>query len=485
MLLFKVVCLISTQLIAQIDNQGNALQNQQQGIELIDQYSEHFRQTGEQKQAYYKLEQAVTLLQGKFEFPSSKMGVLARSWYESVNSGEKKFFEQNLSDNSWEKFFSSLLSLGQKVGGFRPVLVSYETPQTISIYSKENKGSWVKVNLEVNSEGQLISMGVKKSVQPVDYDLRLNLTSDQTKDIVKSIAAELERNYVIVKLRSEYSQELVKRLRNGKYDNVTQGDLLADKLTKDLREISNDKHLQVIPPSRINEVRERFGLEQEDHRSQDNSEPNSELSEEHELSEDIESIDVQSITSEKLDNHIGYITIERFVFNQKVIERTNSILSDLKNSKAIIIDLTGSGGGDGEAVIDLLSYFFENPELLTGSSKSPNGPVVEVWTTPNELSKSLSSIPLYVLTSSKTISAAEAFTYHLKRKNRATIIGETTAGAGNRVDVFKMAHDFYLVNSIETSFDPEKNEGWEGTGVSPDIRTSRREALEKALSLAN
>ena len=94
----------------------------------------------------------------------------------------------------------------------------------------------------------------------------------------------------------------------------------------------------------------RFGLEQEDHSSQSNSGLNSELSEEHESSEDIESIDVQSITSEKLDNHIGYIAIERFIFNQKVIERTNSILSDLKNSKAIIIDLTGSGGGDGEAV---------------------------------------------------------------------------------------------------------------------------------------
>ncbi len=142
-----------------------------------------------------------------------------------------------------------------------------------------------------------------------------------------------------------------------------------------------------------------------------------------------------------------------------------------------------SGGGDGEAARSFLSYFFSAPVLLHGCPDILDGPGAAEWTRPNDLSKTLSTVPLYVLTSTKTLSAAEAVVYQLKRNQRATIVGETTAGAGNRVDVFGLAYDFYFVNSIGNPYNTPENSDWEGSGIQSNIKVSSHDAFERTMSL--
>jgi C-terminal processing protease CtpA/Prc len=72
--------------------------------------------------------------------------------------------------------------------------------------------------------------------------------------------------------------------------------------------------------------------------------------------------------------------------------------------------------------------------------------------------------------------------YFLKKQSRATIVGEITGG-GYRVDAFKLPYNFYFVNSIYTSFDTDKGEGWQGTGIKPDILTTSKDAFDKVLSI--
>lgn len=411
--------------------------------------------------------------QSEYIFPDSRMGHFAKSWYETINTGNKQLLKEHTSDPEWSDFFETLMALSNKVGGINPVIIAYETEDYISIYSKENSGSWVKVNLGLSADNVITAMGIRKTVEPIDYDMRLALNTQQSRQIVKTVADEINRGYVVEKYRSKYSGELLKRMNLGEYDDITQGDLLADELTTDLREISNDKHLEVIPPSRINEVQKRFGISDEGTISGNMSNSH------RDISGDVEVENVKSINSKKLDNNIGYISLERFVYNAGVVERTRSIFNELKECKAVIVDLRYSGGGDGEAVYDLLSYFFENRESIT---ENPESSIEEV-TSPNALSDKFSKKPLYVLTSAMTISAGEAFAYFLKQKKRATIIGVQTAGAGYLVDAFEIAHGFYLVNSIASRYDAEKGEGWEGKGITPDIEIPTKDALNKALSL--
>ncbi|TMQ17046.1 MAG: hypothetical protein E6J91_10785 [Deltaproteobacteria bacterium] len=63
----------------------------------------------------------------------------------------------------------------------------------------------------------------------------------------------------------------------------------------------------------------------------------------------------------------------------------------------------------------------------------------EYWTRPELPGKKLADQPAFVLTSSRTFSGAEEFTYNLKNLKRATIVGEATGGgahptAGRRLD---------------------------------------------------
>lgn len=382
-----------------------------------------------------------------FNFSNNQIGRFAKDWFTSVNSGsfvELKKYDPN---GEWNDLLERFHSLSQLVKGISPSMISYETKNKISIYSKQGKGSWVKVNLELTDENQIVFMNIKKSVAPVDYKLKNSLTKRKTSKIIKEISESLINKYVDKRYNALYAEKLLQLYKEGNYDKITQGDLLADMLTADLRKLSNDKHLQVIPPSRINEVKRRFGLNDDIPSKITPDKPH-------------EEVDEDVIQSKVLENNIGYIRLNRFVDNEKVKLKTKKIFSEFNQVKAIIIDLRSSGGGDGKAMEDLLSYFTSS-ESATYQT------------------------PLYVLSSRRTISAGEAFIHNLKKLKRANIIGETTAGAGYMVDAFEVAYGFYFVNSIYSPYDIENGEGWQGKGVNPDHKVSSRKALEKALKMIN
>lgn len=90
---------------------------------------------------------------------------------------------------------------------------------------------------------------------------------------------------------------------------------------------------------------------------------------------------------------------------------------------------------------------------------------------------------MYYLTSSKTASAAEHLALALKRTGRATLVGETTAGAGHYGRPIAVGR-FSVFIPFGRTYDPDTGIGWEGTGVAPDVATPAERALEVALALA-
>jgi C-terminal processing protease CtpA/Prc len=88
---------------------------------------------------------------------------------------------------------------------------------------------------------------------------------------------------------------------------------------------------------------------------------------------------------------------------------------------------------------------------------------------------------LYILTSRQTLSAAEAFAYDLKHLGRATIIGETTAGAAHPTEEHRFP-DLNIAVSIPYGrpISPITGTNWEGTGVEPHIQVPAEDALGAA-----
>ena len=88
------------------------------------------------------------------------------------------------------------------------------------------------------------------------------------------------------------------------------------------------------------------------------------------------------------------------------------------------------------------------------------------------------------MTSSKTFSAAEAFSYELQQLKRAIIIGEKTAGGAHLTGSVIATDKFYVRIPQGRTTSPVTNSNWEGVGVTPDIKASADDALKTALSKA-
>jgi hypothetical protein len=93
-------------------------------------------------------------------------------------------------------------------------------------------------------------------------------------------------------------------------------------------------------------------------------------------------------------------------------------------------------------------------------------------------------VPLFILTSQGTGSAAEEFCFVLKNLGRATIVGRRTAGAGHMVAQVPLGHGFTVSLSLTRVSDPESGREWEQVGVQPDIAVEPEQALLAAHAAA-
>jgi retinol-binding protein 3 len=184
-----------------------------------------------------------------------------------------------------------------------------------------------------------------------------------------------------------------------------------------------------------------------------------------------------------LPGNIGYIDMRSFAPIGPARETATAVLNFVANTDAVIFDMRRNHGGAPGMVQFLISHFlaaepetiintfvsrdFETPQLMRSIADHPAGHRPDT--------------PLVVLTSRNTGSAGEAFPYHLQALQRATIIGETTAGAGNPGGTYLTDEGYSLFVSTSSARNPVTGTNWEGTGVSPDIEVAADDALDTAL----
>jgi C-terminal processing protease CtpA/Prc len=156
-------------------------------------------------------------------------------------------------------------------------------------------------------------------------------------------------------------------------------------------------------------------------------------------------------------------------------------MSFLANSDAVIIDLRKNGGGDPSKIQLITSYFFDQPTHLNSFYIRKGNTTQQFWTSAHVAGKRMTGMPIYVLTSQRTFSAAEEFSYNLKNLKRATLVGETTGGGAHPVEPHFLAGVHLLaIIPFGRAVNPITGTNWEGTGVVPDIQVPADKALETA-----
>jgi len=91
---------------------------------------------------------------------------------------------------------------------------------------------------------------------------------------------------------------------------------------------------------------------------------------------------------------------------------------------------------------------------------------------------------VFVVTSNRTFSGGEEFTYDLQTQRRATIVGETTGGGAHPVEGHPLEGGFGVRVPWGRPINPVTKKDWEGTGVVPDVAVAADAALDQAHQLA-
>jgi carboxyl-terminal processing protease len=169
----------------------------------------------------------------------------------------------------------------------------------------------------------------------------------------------------------------------------------------------------------------------------------------------------------------GKVAILRIdAFTQSVAwEFSKALPNVLDGAEAIVLDLRSNGGGDAEAMADIASLFLDDGINL-GKFADRFGASFELQTYSKRLWRvpqlGRIELPLVVLTSESTSSAAEIMVAALQKKHRARVIGSATCGCVLAIRHRHPLPDGGLLDVSEFDYHTADGVRLEGLGIKPD-----------------
>jgi hypothetical protein len=312
--------------------------------------------------------------------------------------------------------------------------------------------------------GQLLSgqataqMIVRRGGAPETID-------DATKAaIIDSVARALDDVYVFPDVAEKMERTIRHNLRTKAYEDIETYQEFTGQLTADLYEISKDKHLHVdYYPEQDFRTIDEDSLSEEERRR---------------MMEYMRQSNYGFNKLEHVAGNVGYLDLRAFHDAKWAGETAIAAMKFLANSDAVIIDLRWNGGGSPSMIQLISSYFFDEPMHLNSFYIRDQDKTQQFWSHAYVEGSRMTDVDLYVLTSPRTFSAAEEFTYNMKNMERATIIGETTGGGAHPVRRVAFA-DLKVSMSLPfgRAINPISGTNWEGTGIKPHIEVPEADAL--------
>lgn len=300
------------------------------------------------------------------------------------------------------------------------------------------------------------------------------LSTARKADVINKLGAILAAQYVFPDKGLEMKSLLEKKQGEGAYDGLNDVQAFAQALTQDIRSVTNDRHLKVsYNPGQVKAIRAAAGVSVEEREKQ-----RKERLERERLS----NYGYRKI--EILEGGVGYLDLLGFSGTRESGETAVAAMNFLAHCPAVIIDLRQNGGGSPFTIQLLSGYFLGESAHLNSFEWRGREEVVQFWSLPYVPGRMMDDTDLYILTSSRTFSAAEEFTYNLKNLERATLVGETTGG-GAHPGGSRVIDDGFLVWVPQgRAVNPVTKTNWEGRGIEPHVAVSSEQALDKAHALA-
>lgn len=284
------------------------------------------------------------------------------------------------------------------------------------------------------------------------------LSKSETDSLITSYCRVLNDTYFNKTLSKEITATLTKKLKAGEFYNVTQ---LTDRLSLLLRDITKDLHFYIgvnQPPAVIDKSTENISTPEPENKNGGFSQVS------------------------MIAHNIGYIKWDAFIADDEAFQKAIAALQLVQGCKYLIFDLSGCGGGDGRAGGFVDAHLFENNEYQHLLQKRCSGE--KDWhqsEVPYNYTNGprLYHVPVYVIVSKNTASAAEYFALTIKETKRGIVLGDTTAGAGNPSVMVNFGNYFAIIPVCEI----QTNSGVsiEGKGVVPNVILTTDDWLKETI----
>lgn len=176
-----------------------------------------------------------------------------------------------------------------------------------------------------------------------------------------------------------------------------------------------------------------------------------------------ENIQVPTVSYQMANDSIGYVRIDQFT--ESTYDEYQKAMQDLesKGMKAVIFDLRYNGGGLVDSVTKILNQIL--PKGTSVYMLDRNGKRTDYTSDGKHELK----MPIAVLTSENTASAAEIFSGAIRDYHKGTLIGQKTFGKGIVQQTMPLPDGSAIKITIETYYTPS-GECIHKKGIKPDIQ---------------
>ncbi len=296
-----------------------------------------------------------------------------------------------------------------------------------------------------------------------------SFTKEYKEEVIENISQLMNDFYVFPEVAKLTEAHLKAQLLDGYFDQFENNETFAIALTNSVQAINKDKHMRIWS---------------------NQANINSEKPQERTVDEYIIGIDRSRAanagfnTVKILDGNVGYLDLRGFAGMETGKDIADAYMKLMSRTDAIIIDLSKNGGGSPRMVQYLCSYFFNQKLLLNSLYWREGNSTEEFWTLDEVGGRRMPDVPLFIITSERTFSGAEEFSYNMQTQKRATLVGQTTGGGANPGRGMRINENLRVFIPTGKAINPITKTNWEGVGVIPEIETTVEGAYDKTLELA-
>ena len=272
--------------------------------------------------------------------PATPAGNTLQAWLTAFNSGDKAQMEAYCHKYEPKNSADRMMSFRGMTGGFEIVQILKSDRLHLEFLVKERNSATKAIgNLDVKDAdpAEVVEFGLQ--ALPPDANLSeitFKIDAATRTRVIDGAIKNLNEFYVFPDTAKKMEDSVRAHQKHGDYDAITDGKVLATKLTDDFQAISHDKHLHV-----------NYSAVKMPERP-DDAKPNpDDIAREH---KEMEQMNCGFEKVEHLSGNVGYVKFDFFADPDVCGPTAVAAMNFLANVDAIIFDLRENGGGDPKMV---------------------------------------------------------------------------------------------------------------------------------------